>query len=93
MAYDDIAKEDHSYNATREEGSRKERSRAIHPQQVRERSNQRFEGHEEDSYRRESSGWRFFCSRDIVFFPFLFVILVAKVRQLVGVELGNFIMV
>ena len=92
---------DHSYNATRGERSRNERSwrlvlnaegaqgpldqrddnkqaketcnkmykehaatagcgnAPIHPQQqVRQKSNQQFEGHEEDSYRLDSSGWR-----------------------------------
>ena len=95
---DDIPKEDHSYNATREERSRNERSwrlvlnaegaqgpldqRDDHKQaketcnkmckehaataecgnapfqpqqQVRQRSNQQFEGYEEDSYRLDSS--------------------------------------
>ena len=120
MAYNDIAKDGHSYNATREErslvetrikrrwctrttGSERwlqsgvgdmqqdvqgacrnnaETHQFIPQQQVRQRSNQQFEGHEEDV-----STWiwvEVLCSRDNDFFPFLCVILVARVRQLVG---------
>ena len=103
IAYDEIAKEDLSYNATRGERSRNGRSwrlglnaegvqgpldqrddykqaketsnemckeytatagcgnTTIHPQQqVRQRPDQQFEGHEEDSYRLDSStGWKY----------------------------------
>ena len=91
IAYDEIAKEDHSYVATRGERSRNEKSlhqrddnqeakktcnklykeyaataecgntRIIHPQEhVRQRPNQEFEVHEEDSYRIDSeTGWKY----------------------------------
>ena len=132
MAYDDIEKEDHSYNATRAERSRNKRSWRLvlnaegaqgpldqrnDYKQVKENmqqgvkepcSNCRMRKRTNSSTKTKSDKGptsslkvtkrtridlihlvEVLCSRDIAFIPFLFVILVAKVRQLVVVEPGN----
>ena len=135
IAYDEIAKADHTHVATKGERSRHENSWGLilnaegangpldqrddyteakktcnklykeyaatagcgnttihHQEQVRQRPNQQFEGHEEDSYPIHSeNGWKYLFSCNNEFF--FFIILVATVRQLVdSMELGLFIM-